>query len=691
MAYKPVNRLREASSAYLRSAAHQPVAWYTWSDEAFEAARAADRPVLLDIGAVWCHWCHVMDHESYEDPGLAEFLNENFTAIKVDRDERPDVDARYQRAVQALTGQGGWPLTAILTPEGEVFYGGTYFPPDGRYGRPGFRAVLERVLEVWRDRRSEVTDQARTIRRFVEAGLDESAPGEPSPDLLDRAIADMRSAFDPQHGGFGTQPKFPHPGAVSVLLTRWRDTGDAGLRNIVERTLVGMSRGGIHDQIGGGFHRYSVDAEWVVPHFEKMASDNAELLRVYADAATALDNPELRATARGIVGWIRDVLAHPEAGYGASQDADVEPGDDGDYFTWSREEAAAVLDPDTLEIAAAHWDIGTAGEMHHDPSRNVLFVDATAEALAHRLGRDPVEVRATIERARAALRAARDQRPAPYVDRTRYTSWNAMLAGALLRAAPHIDDAWARGHALATLRLLRGEAADPDALPHTAGGVAGLLEDQVHTAAAALDAYEATGDGAWLEWAAAIMHRVWRDYRDPERGGLFDVAHGRGGEGLLPARAKPLQDAPTPSANGVAGSVLMRLHSLTADAAWRERGGELLRAFAGRAAELGVHGAAYLQALDWYLYPATEIVIVGEPGDSAAARLHGMALASHAPRRTVRRVAPGLDAGTLPEALRGMIAAAGASARGYLCRGTSCSAPAADAAAWAATLNTATT
>ena len=688
MASDSMNRLGDASSAYLRSAAHQPVAWYDWSDDAFAAARAADRPVLLDIGAVWCHWCHVMDHESYEDPALAEYLNEHFVCVKFDRDERPDVDARYQRAVQALTGQGGWPLTAILTPDGEVFYGGTYFPPDDRHGRPGLRTMLERVLGVWRDLRPELVEQARTVRRFVEAGLDEGSPGEPHAAVLETAVEAMRRAFDPQHGGFGTEPKFPHPGAVSLLLTRWRDEGDAELHRIVERTLVGMARGGIHDQIGGGFHRYSVDAEWIVPHFEKMASDNAELLRVYADAAAALGSAELAATARGIVEWVREVLADPDGGYGASQDADVGPEDDGNYFTWTRDEAAAVLDPATLEIAAAYWDIGTAGEMHHDPARNVLFVDATAPVLAQRLGRDEQEIAGAIARARTALRGARGQRQAPYVDRTRYTSWNAMLAGALLRAAPVLGDAWAHEHALRTLGRLRAEAAEPDALGHLPGAPAGLLEDQVHTAGAALDAFEATGDARWLAWTIAIVERIWRDYRDAERGGLFDTAHGRSGDGLLPARAKPLQDAPTPSANGVAGSVLMRLHALTGESRWRDRAGELLRAFAGRAGELGVHAAAYLQALDWYLRPATEIVVVGDPADPVANRLHTMALATWLPRRAVLRVTPEVHPDTLPAAMRGMLAAAGGSARGYLCRGTACSTPAPDESAWALTLNT---
>jgi hypothetical protein len=262
-----------------------------------------------------------------------------------------------------------------------------------------------------------------------------------------------------------------------------------------------------------------------------------------------------------------------------------------------------------------------------------------------------------------------------------------MLAGALLRAAPVLDDAWAHAHALRTLARLRAEAAEPDALGHLPGGPADLLEDQVHTAGAALDAFEASGDPDWLRWAIAIVERIWREFRDAERGGLFDTAAGRAGEGLVPARAKPLQDAPTPSANGAAGTVLMRLHALTGDDAWRDRAGELLRAFAGRAAELGVHGAAYLQALDWYLRPATVIVIVGSPDDPLAARLHAMALATYLPRRAVRRVTPDVEPAALPEPMRGMLAAAGDSARGYLCRDATCSAPASDEAAWALTLN----
>ncbi len=676
------NRLANAGSAYLRSAAHQPIHWYPWGDEAFEAARAADKPVLLDIGAVWCHWCHVMDGESYEDPDLAGFLNEHFVCVKVDRDERPDVDARYQRAVQALSGQGGWPLTAFLTPAGEVFYGGTYFPPDGKLGRPGFRTVLGAVQEAYGRRREQVAAQAQAIRRLVDAQVEEAGAGELAPAMLDAAARQMAGLFDRRNGGFGSQPKFPHPAAMTFLLHRWWDRPSEEERTILDRTLQGMGRGGVYDQLGGGFHRYSVDAEWIVPHFEKMSYDNSELLRAYLDACATFGTAEYADVARGIVRWVREVMSDPEGGYAASQDADVGLDDDGDYFTWTRDEAAAVLDPEELEVAAAYWDIGTAGEMHHNPGKNVLFVSSTVPAIAQRTGRNEERVRALLESARGKLLAARDRRPAPFVDRTRYAAWNAMMASAMLRAGAVLEDDWARRHALATLERLRRESPEPDALPHTPGGVGGLLDDQVQAAAAALDAYEATGEGSWLGWAEAIMERVWRDYRDEARGGLFDRARDSGGAGLLSAPMKPIQDSPTPSPNGAAGIVLVRLHELTQREHWRARAEELIAAFAAGAAESGLYLATYLLAVDWLLNPVTHLVVVGDAGDDTASAMHRQALRSAIPRRVIRRLLPAVAAETaLPPAVAGMIQAArGATA--YLCTGSACLPPARSLAEW---------
>jgi hypothetical protein len=444
-----------------------------------------------------------------------------------------------------------------------------------------------------------------------------------------------------------------------------------------------MARGGMHDQLGGGFHRYSVDAKWIVPHFEKMSYDNSELLKAYLDAHATFGTEEYAEVARGIVRWVREVASDPEGGYAASQDADVGLDDDGDYFTWTRDEAAAVLSGDELDVAAAYYDIGTAGEMHHNPGKNVLFVAAPLPTVARLTGLTEDAALLLLASARLKLLEARAQRPAPFTDRTRYANWNAMMASAMLRAAAVLGDAPARDHALATLDLLRRESADPDALPHTLDGVTGLLDDQVQAAAAALDAYEATGNQEWLTWAAGLMERVWEDYWDDAAGGLFDTARGRGGEeGLLPARVKPVQDTPTPSPNGVAGIVFMRLYELAGESRWRERAGALVSAFAGRVAELGLHGSAFLLALDWYLNPTTHLVVIGEEGDETAEAMHRTALAGFAPRRVVQRLTPDqAAAGRLPPALAGMLAA-GAGTRGYACIGTRCSLPAATLDAW---------
>ena len=676
------NQLASAASAYLHSAAHQPVPWHPWGSEAFARASAEDKPILLDIGAVWCHWCHVMDAESYEDPSLADFLSRHFVCVKVDRDERPDVDARYQRAVQAITGQGGWPLTAFLTPDGEVFYGGTYFPPEGKYGRPGFRTVLEQVLDVYRNQRDRVGVQAGALRQLLADHLDEVERGDVTPRLLEAAVDGMSEVFDSRHGGFGTQPKFPHPTAVTLLLHVWQRSRGQRLREMIDQTLVGMARGGIHDQLGGGFHRYSVDARWIVPHFEKMAYDNSELLRVYLDAHAAFGTEEYAEVARGIVRWVREVLADPAGGYGASQDADVGLHDDGDYFTWTRSEAADALTAEELEVAAAYYDIGTAGEMHHDPSRNVLFVAESVARIATRLGRPETEVADRLRSAQDRLSAARAKRESPFVDRTRYTSWNAMLAGAMLQAGAALDDRWAHDHALLTLTRIRRESPAPDAVGHVPGGEPGLLDDQVQMARAALDAHEATGDAQWLGWAERLMSRVWADYWDTLQGGLFDTSRDREGEGLLPTRAKPVQDAPTPSPNGMAGLVLSRLFEIGGAEIWRERRDALLVAFAGRAAQLGLHGATYLLAADWHLNPAAHLVVVGPEGDAEVERMHRRARMTFLPRKVVQRVEPGaVGSRSWPAPLAALITPS--EPRSYICLGTRCLPPAADDREWA--------
>jgi uncharacterized protein YyaL (SSP411 family) len=671
-----VNLLGGAASAYLASAAHQPVHWHPWGEEAFTAARDLGRPILLDIGAVWCHWCHVMDRESYEDPSLAAFLNERFVCVKVDRDERPDVDVRYQRAVQSLSGQGGWPLTAFLTSDGDVFFGGTYFPPDGAQGRPGFRTVLEKVLEAFRERPDDVRRSAAQLRDHVGAALAEGAPGDLAPALLDAAADQMARAFDVRYGGFGGQPKFPHPAAVEFLLARWWDTREAWMRDVVERTLDAMALGGMHDQLGGGFHRYAVDARWIVPHFEKMAYDNAELLKAYVHAYAALGKPLYRDVAEGIVRWSLEVMAdRGRGGFAASQDADVGLDDDGDYFTWTVDEARAALSDAEWEAARRRWDIGPQGEMHHDPARNVLFVARTTAEIAAEMSVPKGEVERLLAAAAEKLRAARAARRAPFVDRTVYTGWNAMMAEAFLDAAAVLGREDCRAVALLTLERLWAEAwREEEGMAHRPGASASapLLDDQAQAASAAISAYEHTGDGRWLRRALDAADVMVRRFRDPHAGGFFDVPAATG-TGLLGQRAKPIQDRPTPSPNAVAAMLLLRLHALTDAPEHRTEAEAALASLAGGAAELGVFASTYFRALDALLGGMTTIVVA----DTTTSDLIATALATYHPRKVVLRSPSPITALPAPITQHlSLITHHLSPPFALVCSGTACSAPA---------------
>jgi uncharacterized protein YyaL (SSP411 family) len=655
------NLLATEPSAYLKSAAHQPVHWHPWGDGAFARARADDKPILLDIGAVWCHWCHVMDGESYEDPAVATLLNSDFVCIKVDRDERPDVDARYQRAVQALTGQGGWPLTAFLTPDGEVFFGGTYFPPEeNHYGRPGFLSVLKQVAGIYRGQRDKVRETATAIRRHVVESLDEAKNGDITPAILERAASEMARLFDIRYGGFGTAPKFPHSAAVQFLLARWHETREDWLREVVEKTLTGMAKGGIHDHVGGGFHRYAVDERWIVPHFEKMAYDNSELLHAYLDGYAALGHPLFKEVAQGIVSWVLEVLSDQKQGvFYTSQDADVAFGDDGDYWTWTLEELRAALPDEAFHVARRTFDVEEHGEMHHNPRKNVLWrkVDPANDD-EWRLLKDAL----------TRLKAARAKRKAPYVDTTPYVNWNAMMASAFLHAGAVLDRPECNQLALRVLGRVWSEAwHEKRGMGHVIGRVEprDLLEDQVHAAAAFLDACEATGDDAWLTRAITVMHHCGRAHWDEVKGGFFDVARERAGAAYLASPAKPVQDAPTPSANGVAALVLARLWALTDDKEWRRLLDRQLATFGGAASQLALYGATLVRAVDWALDPITRVEVLGPKGEGAACDMHLLALQTYRPRKVVVRKTAERPAA--PSAI--------------VCVGTACSLPVATPAA----------
>jgi uncharacterized protein len=689
------NRLEQAGSSYLRSAQHQPVGWLPWGEEAFARAREEDKPILLDIGAVWCHWCHVMDRESYEDPEMAKVINEHYVAVKVDRDERPDVDSRYQAAVQSISGQGGWPLTAFLTPDGRPYFGGTYFPRDDRYGRPGFGRVLLTMAQVWKERREEALESAESVMAAVEHNESFSGRGgELTLALVDKIAGSALSQFDPHHGGFGSQPKFPHPAALDLLLELAMHRDNEAARDAFQVTLEKMARGGVYDQLAGGFHRYSVDERWVVPHFEKMLYDNTELLRNYVHGFQSYVREDFKTVALEIVGWLDGTMTDREhGGFFASQDADIDLDDDGDYFTWTLEEAKAALTREELEVASRYYDIGELGDMHHNPAKNVLHVPQTREQVAAQVGISLEEFGKLLATAKSKMLAARMERRTPFIDRTLYTSWNAMAVTAYLEAARVLRLDGAREFALLTLRRLLVEAwggADllyhVIAYPQKADGqerVPGTLDDYAFTIHACIDGWFASGRMEFYRAAVTLADAMIARFYDREAGAFYDSASdGTGKLGVLAARRKPVQDAPTPAGNPTAASALLRLETLSGRKEFREIAEDTLESFAGIVEHFGLYAGSYGLALERLLLDPVQVVIVGSGPESA--RLEAMTVARFGVQKSVMRIGPfRIVPGGVPEELEQMLLHApvpnGSSVWALVCRGRTCLPPITDA------------
>ncbi len=627
---------------------HQPIRWHEWGDDAFAAAQRDNKPILLDIGAVWCHWCHVMDRESYESSETAEIINREFIAVKVDRDERPDVDSRYQLAVSAISGTGGWPLTVFLTPEGKPFYGGTYFPPDDRYGRPSFKKILLAIADAYRERRDEVVKSAdETMHMLANAEGFAGHRADFSPRIVGVMVQSAVSIFDEKNGGFGSAPKFPHASAIDLLLDWYARTKEERVGNVITTTLTKMSKGGVYDQLAGGFHRYSVDDHWIVPHFEKMAYDNSELLKNYVHGYQVFGYEYYLHVAGDIVRWMDEWLSDREhGGFYGSQDADINLDDDGDYFTWTVDEAKAVLSPDEFTAIALHYDINEVGEMHHNPAKNVLWVSMLSDEIAGKMGRDITEALDLLAIARAKLNAARLKRPTPYIDKTIYTNWNAMCISAYLHYARVTHRPDARHFALRSLDRILAEAWSPErGLSHVIAYsdptvqkrfVRGLLDDYAYTAIACLDAYEISGDFSYFRFAREIADEMIRRFADATSGGFFDTEASLEEKlklGALSARRKPFQDAPIPAGNPSAAIALLRLHAYTNEAAYRDKAEDTLEVFAGAAEQFGIYAGTYGIAATWLARPHTQIVVVGED-ESAEALLHA-ASAQFAVNRSV--------------------------------------------------------
>jgi hypothetical protein len=614
--------------------------------------------------------------------------------VKVDRDERPDVDARYQSAVSAISGQGGWPLTAFLTPDGKPFFGGTYFPPDDAGGRPGFKRILLAISEAFKARRAEVDKSADALAEAVaKAEVFHGARGAFDARVIDSVIDSALKQFDETHGGFGHAPKFPHAGTVDLLLERYQSTREPQLLHVAERTLEGMALGGVYDQVGGGFHRYSVDERWCVPHFEKMTYDNSELLRNFLHGYQVTGKALFRETAEGIISWVGEVLSDPaRGGFYSSQDADQTLDDDGDYFTWTQQEVRAVLTPEEARAAEHYYDVGPRGEMHHNPEKNVLWIAESIEALAKKLGTDEANARLLLARAKGKLLAARrERRPIPTIDQTLYVGWNAMFVSAYLEAARVLDRPDCREFALKTLERVLAEAWDASrGFLHRVGGppLEGSLDDQVFAAAALLDAYEATLDRRYFDIAERAMHLAVERYGDPDGGGFFDRAKDAAPMGGLDVRRKPLQDSPTPGANSVAAIVLDRLHGFTGERLYHEWAEKTLEAFVGLVPQYGLFAATYGLAALLHARHAMQVVVTGAAGDPKAAALEKAANGIYRYGKAILRVtSEQLSTAALPAALRETLPHLDATlAQAFVCVETTCYPPVSDPSRLAALL-----
>jgi len=586
-----MNRLSKERSAYLKHAADQKIDWHPWSGEAFLLAEKENKPLFLSSGAVWCHWCHVMAKECFFDDEIAALLNDNFICIKIDRDERPDIDRRYQMALAAMGSGGGWPLSMFLTHDKKPFYGGTYFPPEDRFGRPGFKKVIRAVLDLYKTRPSEISQYSDNLINTLRSSS--PAQGELSESMLDQAVHDILSGFDAENGGFGTAPKFPMSGAIEFLISRYYLTKNEAVGMAVRKTLAAMASGGFCDQLGGGFHRYSTDQSWTIPHFEKMADDNAWLLRNYVNAYSVFGDEMFREVAQGTIRFVNDVLSDPEGGFYVSQDADVTPDDEGGYFTWTEDDFRRTLDADEYRILSLHF-FHDSGAMHHDESKKVLFRVMTVEEIAKETGLDIEKVAELIKRGRSKLIGARNKRQEPFIDKTFYTSINGMLVSAYLLSYRALKDTSLKEFALKSLERIMKMHFDGERLFH-AEGVKAFLDDYLYLTDALIAAYEVTGSLPYLQDADKIMGMCIRDLWDENEGGFNDAD-----DLIFGVKVKGIEDIPHPSANSLCIGLLLKLSFMTKKDEYLKYAERSLKVFSGRAKDIGIHAGYYFNCLDTY-------------------------------------------------------------------------------------------
>ncbi len=630
--HRYTNRLIHETSPYLLQHAHNPVDWYSWGEEALQKARGEDKPILLSVGYSACHWCHVMERESFENEEIARLMNQHFVCIKVDREERPDIDGIYMQAVQAMTHQGGWPMTVFLTPDGRPFYGGTYYPPsDRRYGRemmPGFPRVLLSIVSAYTEHRQEVEDQATQIAEYLrqrsDAPLRARQPvevGENVLDLLNIASERLADEFDAQHGGFGSAPKFPNTMSLEVLLRvhLHRKRSEMGVRNVrqkyselevVERSLQQMAYGGIYDQLGGGFHRYSVDAEWLVPHFEKMLYDNALLSRLYLHAYLVTGNPLYRRIVEETLNYVIREMVSPEGGFYSTQDADSE-GEEGKFFLWTVAELERVLPAGDVPLFMQYYDVSRRGNFE---GKNILHIDETAQAVADRAQISLDELEERLAHDRALLFNVREQRVKPGRDEKILTSWNGLMLRSFAEAARYLDRPdyllVATNNAAFLLEKMRKDGRLLRTYKDGRARLNGYLEDYVFLTDALLALYEASATVRWFSEAHSLMDAAITLFADEQNGGFFDT--GSDHETLI-NRPKDIMDNAIPCGNSVAADVLLRLAAFTGEDSYRQRADDYLRPLTDMLVQHPQMFGHALAALDFALSSGREFALLGEP------------------------------------------------------------------------------
>ncbi len=680
------NELHNAASSYLQTAADQPVNWQEWSENIFDLARELDKPILLDIGAVWCHWCHVMDRESYESRETAELINENFIAVKVDRDERPDVDRRYQTFVQATGGGGGWPLTCFLTYEGKLFFGGTYFPPVDTNGRPGFNNLLKRISEMYRIRKEDVFSSSRDI--FTKIQEHENSRNNPSiisTDLVQQIILSIEQNYDPVYGGIGTAPKFPNSSAFGLLTLYYYITKDPKLLEMVQTTMDKMASGGIYDHVGGGFHRYSVDQYWHVPHFEKMTTDNAEMLRNYLELHSITGKERYRSIVVGILDWFkRDMTDIESGGFFAHQDADITLEDDGDYFTWRKDELENILTSEEQAVFFEHYGISESPcDLHGTTDRNVLYSVRKINMIAKETGKSESDTEEIIKNANKKLLDKRYTRNAPYIDKTIFASYNGMMLTSYALAFKLSGNTEIYDFFKKTIDMIIDKMYDSSkGFAHTyksgKSGIYGLLSDQVWMVNALLDGFEVTSDPFYYDLARQVIDQIIDKYEDKSNGGFFDRAIDSNTEGVLAIQQKPYEDIPSSSSNAIAIRSLNRLYTLSGIKKYRDSAERALKCYAGNIGNNGSFVSAYGISLFLHINPPPQIVIIGNSNDLSVSELYKSCINNYMPFMEVYTIEPGSEGiDRLPFSLKEKVLSRNLSGKSaaFVCSGNSCSAP----------------